>query len=236
MSMDRKGNEIFLPRHISKGFTLVEVILSLFIFSIIASGTIAATRVGLNAGTQMEEIGGQLRQLQTMRALLKEDLAQIVPRLTRDEFGAPLIAPFSGGVIANNNNFDEEEGRYLLRFVRGGWDNPGYVEPRSELQFVEYVALGDQLIRRSRPFLDAAEDFDGQEIILERIMMDNLQSLDVQFVSNFTRGEPVWMESWPFNEGVNGELAPPLAIELLINSTLYGEINQRFWIGRMVVE
>ena len=141
--------------HRQSGFTLVEVIISLFIFSLIATSALYATRVGLSAGEQVERADSRLAQMQRARLIIREDLLQALARPVRDEFGTPATAPMLGGTRAREGTFNDEE-RLLLRFVRGGWENPDYVDPRPEVQFVTYLVRGTELIRRTGPFLDAA--------------------------------------------------------------------------------
>jgi len=181
----------------SSGFTLLEVILSLFIFSLIVSGVIASLRIGLLSSEQLRERDQNLQNYQVLRALLKDDLNQMVPRITRDEFGTPELSPFAGGDFANNRNFDSDE-RILLRFVRGAWRNPAYREPRSELQFVEYLYKGDQLIRRARFFLDEAPEPQSTGTRIERVIMKDVSSLEIKFLNEFVNGESQWVESWPY--------------------------------------
>ncbi|MEL7018403.1 MAG: prepilin-type N-terminal cleavage/methylation domain-containing protein, partial [Pseudomonadota bacterium] len=89
------------PKQKACGFTLVEVLISLLIFSLIATSTIYTLRIGVTAREQLAQSDARLREFQALRLLLKDDLAQLLPRGTRDEFGNPLSRGFQGGQTAN---------------------------------------------------------------------------------------------------------------------------------------
>lgn len=215
------------------GFTLLEVILSLFIFSLIATSTLFALRIGLSAGDQLERSDRELRQLQITRLLIKEDLAQLLARPVRDEFGNQNPAAFVGGTIANNSNFNDEI-RYLMRFTRGGWSNPDFEDPRPSVQYIEYLIRDDQLIRRARPFLDNARE----QPFIERLLLDDVETVDLDFLTSYARGDPQWIETWPIPNVTNPTISEgaaalnvPRVVRLTMQSRRYGELSQLFWVG-----
>ena len=138
-------------RLIQRGFTLTEVLIALFIFSLIAAGSIYALRLGIEAADQFELGDARVRQLQHARILIKEDLAQLAQRRTRNEFGLATPGSFFGGRLIGQRP-QRGEGDILFALVRYGWRNPDYAAPRPSLQYVEYVQIEDRLVRRTRPF------------------------------------------------------------------------------------
>lgn len=214
------------------GFTLVEVLIALFIFSLIAASTVYTLRLGLNARDQLTASDQLLQRMQGARLLLKDDLTQLLPRGTRDEFGNPLSRGFQGGEAANIRNFDDEA-RVLLRFVRNGWTNPDYADPRPSIQRVEYIARGDSLIRRIRPFPDEASD----QPVTERVMLSGLADINIEFLINVDNGNLQWTSSWPVGENLsvltNEPVVPPNAIKISFIHPRFGELSQNFWIGQI---
>jgi len=222
------------------GFTLVEVLIALFIFALIAASTVYTLRLGLTAKDQLTRSDEGLRQMQGMRLLIKDDLAQLLPRSVRDEFGNKVSNGFQGGATANTRNF-EDETEILLHFVRNGWTNPDFNDPRASIQRVEYILRGDRLIRRIYPFPDEARD----QASTERVMLAGLVDVEVEFLTGFDRGEAQWIDRWPVNEILStpifegeGEAgletpSPPLAINMRFAHPRYGVLSQLFWIGRL---
>ncbi len=130
-----------------KGFTLVEMLVALFIFALIGVAGVAVIRF---TSTNQEVVRGRsehLAQIQRTRAMLKADLAQAAPRRTRSVDGASAASTFTGG--------QPNAGGPFLILVRRGRANP-QGEPRSSLQYVEYRLNGGRLERRMRAAPDGA--------------------------------------------------------------------------------
>lgn len=129
------------------GFTLVELLVALSIFALLAGGGVILMRQTLDgheiASQRLERIG----ELQRARALLQADLSQIARRRTRGADGVEATDAFLGSQTGVNEP--------LLAFVRRGWENVDGAA-RSSLQYVEYRVVGGRLERRYRPMLDGA--------------------------------------------------------------------------------
>lgn len=132
-----------LVPHEAQGFTLVELVVALAIFGLLAAA--GTSLLGSGVSTQasvaaaLDHVAGERR----ISALLQVDLQQAVARPTRDANGRTEPA-FSG----------PGSGR-LLFYVRSGWSNATGAA-RSDLQRVELRLEGDRLIRSARPMLDGA--------------------------------------------------------------------------------
>lgn len=127
------------------GFTLVEMLVALFIFGLLAAAGVTVMSFAIDAQAQVRGHMDRTAEFQRMRAILKADLAQAAPRRTRDLDGQPSIASFTGGGA----------GGALLTLTRRGWEN-GDGRPRASVQFVEYRIVDDRLERATRPALDGA--------------------------------------------------------------------------------
>ena len=125
------------------GFTLVEVVVALFIFALLAAAGVSllsfTVRAQSASARALEGVSGERR----LSALLTTDLGQAVPRVSRDEAGRPRPA------------FQANQGRLLVAFVRGG-SKPQHVEIRLEK---------GELVRVATPFVDGAPA--GPPLILE---------------------------------------------------------------------
>ena len=128
------------------GFTLVEMLIALAIFAMIAGGALMLLRFTVDAEIASRDKTQQIAAMRRFLSVWNADLAQAVPRPARDAAGvmhnaleAPTGAP--DGVI--------------LRLTRGGWSNFDGA-PRPSLQRVEYRWQGGKLARAGYPFLDGA--------------------------------------------------------------------------------
>lgn len=134
------------PRQRDGGFTLIEMMISLLIFGLLAAAGVALLSFSVRAqgatGTRLDDISA----LNRLSAALSADLAQAVPRTTRTETG-DLLPAFTGeagsGAVP------------MLRLVRGGWSNLDG-SARAGEQKVEYRLDSGVLQRIAYPMLDGA--------------------------------------------------------------------------------
>ena len=184
----------------SPGFTLVEMLVALFIFAIISAAGVSIVTYGIDAKAATREATNRLRDVQIARALLKADLAQPVQRPVRDAYG---ITRQGDGT--------------LMSFVRGGWANPGQVEARSTLQFVQYAVVDGKFIRRSRLRLDATVNTPDDE----RVLLSGVSNVEVRFYSG---GQ--WADR--HGTGRKGEASLPDAVALDMDVAGFGHLTQLF--------
>jgi general secretion pathway protein J len=126
------------------GFTLIEVMIALMIFGMIAAAGVALLAFSVRAqgasGAALDDIGA----INRLSSILTADLAQAVDRPTRDQNGVRLPT-FTGG-----------SGQVpMLRLVRAGWSNIDQ-SPRATLQKVEYQLTAGGIERVGYPALDGA--------------------------------------------------------------------------------
>lgn len=128
------------------GFTLVEVLVALAVFALIAAAGALVLARTIDTRFIVHEHAERIAELQRMRALLKADLAQAAPRRTRAPTGRPLPRALMGQTVP---------GDPVLTLVRAGWSNPDGAA-RPGLQRVEYRVVEDRLERRASTYLDGA--------------------------------------------------------------------------------
>ncbi len=151
------------------GFTLVEMLIAVFIFSLISIGSMTALSSTLQGKTQINAHMDDIAKMESARALMKSDFANIILRHNRDAYGSPQDYLLSGG-------YDN-----LISFTRTGRVNPGGLERRGDLQRVVYILEDGQLIRRSLTQANPVP----QTPSVDRVMMDGIASAKL----NFTLGE-----------------------------------------------
>jgi general secretion pathway protein J len=160
------------------GFTLVEVLIALFIFAIISAGTMSALTASLRGKTQMDDRISHMQNIETMRAVMKADMANIILRPARDVLGGQELYVLSGGITD------------LMSFTRAGRSNPGGLEPRGDLQRVTYLFEQGQLIRRHLAHENPASNTSK----FDRIMLSGLKALTVKFVSEDIEDTQIFIE------------------------------------------
>jgi general secretion pathway protein J len=189
------------------GFTLVELLVSLFIFGMLSAAGVALLSFSVRAQEAAEARLGDLAGFRRAGALLAGDLAQAAPRLARDRSGNPRPA-FEGG--------SGESGGVALAFVRRGWENLDDA-PRASLQRVEYSFVEGRLERRIYPRLDGAEPMPATQVVV------GVRRLRFRYRDR----DGAWRERWdPSNPA---EL--PRAVELVMDAAGSGTTRQLFQTG-----
>lgn len=123
------------------GFTLVEMLLALAIFALLAGGGVAILRASVNTQAAVKGRLSELGMMGRANALLSSDLAQAVDRPTRAPTGQrPAFEGDSAG----------------MAFVRAGWANFDDT-PRSSLQRISWRAGARQLTRTTYQSPDGDE-------------------------------------------------------------------------------
>lgn len=178
-----------MTRAREQGFTLVEVMVALLIFGMIASAGVALLSFSVRAQGAATVALDDLGAVNRLSSILTADLAQARDRPTRD-MGGTLLPAFVGGA----------GGTPLLRFVRGGWANLD-AAPRSTLQKVEYRLTTGGLERIGYPALDGAAP------LPPALLLDRVQQVTLRF-----RYAGAWSDRW---EG-NPLSALPQAVEMQV--------------------
>jgi len=158
------------------GFTLVEMMVALFIFAMLSVAGVIMLRSAVDSDEITAENLGQMAEMQRFVSLLEADLSQALPRTARDERGdrMPAFASETGGPEAA-----------FLRFTRGGQSNVNG-EARSNLERVEY-RLADGRLERWRYQMT-----DGGAIDQPATLISNIDSLALRFRDK--RGQ--WSDRW----------------------------------------
>ena len=189
----------------SKGFTLIEVIIAMSIFAILAILSYSGLHSVIMSKTSTEASLERLQELQMTMLTINNDLQQISKRDAHDALGGSL------------QKLSTQSSEYLIEFTRGGWRNPANLQ-RSSLQRVAYQLKDDALIRIYWPHVDRADD--DQRV--ERTLIHNIESLEILFLN----ADKEWKEDWPSATALTSadpaEL--PAAIDVRLKMNDWGEI------------
>ncbi len=195
----------------SRGFTLVEMLVAMAVFSLLAAAASGLLGVSLRNAETFARADGATRELQIARTIMRADFSQIARRPVRDAYGAPLPTVFAGGPAPAD--------KPILTFVRHGWDNPGGIDGRASLQYVEYAVVDGALVRASRPYLDPTPDTP----VTTATLLSDVGRAGVSFLS---RGQ--WSDRWI---ATSVQAALPEAIALDVTLRADSQIRQAFLVG-----
>ncbi|RLJ16129.1 type II secretion system protein GspJ [bacterium endosymbiont of Escarpia laminata] len=192
------------------GFTLLELLIAISIFSIISLIAYRGLKVVLDTEAQVEAHIDRLSGLQIALTLMRRDIEQARVRPIRDEYGDPLPAMQAGG-----------DGGTALVFTRGGRPNPLNLQ-RSNLQRIAYLLEDKKLFRLTWLTLDRAH---GTEPRRTKVL-DGISNIEVRFFDHKMKAHPSWPVSGELEEKTNAPL--PLAIEITLELEDWGKIQRLF--------
>ena len=197
-----------------KGMTLVEALVALGVFGAVAVASITILSITLNGRAQIDESAARIGDLETMRTLLKEDLAQMIDRPVRRERGGILEPGFLGAPLGQS----EEGKKILLRFTRLGNTNPRADYARSNLLRVTWMASEQGIIRETQYYPDAVEQTPKQR----QIFLQGATDISISFF-----GDRRWRQQFSSTQSSDW----PEAIRLTLTHPHYGVLEQDFLIS-----
>jgi len=191
--------------HKTVGFTLIEVIIAMSIFSILAILSYSGLHSVIMSKTNTEASLERLQELQMTMLTLSSDLQQLSNREAHDALGGTL------------HPLSTQSSEFIIEFTHSGWRNPANLK-RSSLQRVAYLLKDDALIRIYWPHIDRADD----ELRVERTLISNIESFELKFLN----ANQEWKEDWPSAEALTtaAPIVLPGAIEIRLKMHDWGEI------------
>lgn len=141
-----------MRKGLNQGFTLLEILIALTVFAILATITSTALYHIFHTRSRVNLQADRLNELQMAVSLLSRDTQQVVYRPIRST-EMRLQPAFTGQ-------------KNSMEMTRAGYTNPGALEKRSSLERVALLCEGDQLLRRSWPVLDSPHPEKFQQTVL----------------------------------------------------------------------
>ena len=159
----------------NRGFTLLEMVVAVAIFAIMAAIAYTGLNHTIRVGNQVSESNQRLSELQFALSYFSSDWLQVSPRKVRNQYGDEE----NNIIIADNS----------VSFTRSGWANL-LQRKRSNLQRVQYLLIDNKLVRRHWLSLDQGI---GEEP-LESVLLHNVNALEVQLVDASEKAIDAWPE------------------------------------------
>ena len=188
-----------------RGFTLVELLVALFITAVMFAFGYRALDQAFKSRREVDEQSARLIAVQQAIRTLEQDVELLAPRPVRNLIGdgylpavsAPqnntigsLGTTLSSGISSGFGNSSSLSGSStpLFTFTRGGWTNPAGIQ-RSELQRVSYSLENGALVRQYYPVLDATEAVQP----IKRTLVDHVKNFSLRFMDAGHN----WQNGWP---------------------------------------
>lgn len=196
-----------------KGFTLLELLIALAVFAIMATMAYTGLDNVLLTHALVREKSEQLAKMQLAFALMQRDIGQIVNRPIHIQYSKPQAAVLGGRF-----------GEYLIQLTRTGRPNPNENKPRSRLQRIAYVLEDEKLYRISWSAVDRLDDSSAYK----RQLLEGVKQVEFNFVDKDNEVQT----SWPVNTfAPNASLSPPRAIGVELETKAFGKIQRWFRVG-----
>lgn len=186
------------------GFTLLEVMLALLIFAIIAMITTLVLHSVMNARKSSEHYANRLAKLQVAVTLIEQDFSQIINR--------PIVLSGDIRQAAVLGNVQQ------IEFTRTAYPNPFAKIKQSNLQRVRYQFKNQQLFRQTWARLDRLNN------------QTNTNTLLLNGVSNFSlkylTQQNTFVNYWPLKQYTSSKAdALPKAIQIQFDLKNWGSFN-----------
>jgi general secretion pathway protein J len=195
----------------ARGFTLVEVLVAIFIFAIVSAIAMGGYNELVKQSDIVDAGAARTRAVQSTMQRMNLDFTSLEPRPVRQPLGDGLVPALRA---------DEKSGAAeLVEFTHSGWSNPAGV-PRSTLQRVAYRIEDNKLIREYWLALDRTMTSEPESAEL----LDGVKSLKFRFMDP----NRTWHDQWP-PLGYSPAEAPwvrPIAVEITLELEDWGELKR----------
>lgn len=186
------------------GFTLLEVLIALFIFTIVSIIMVSGLRTVLNSQSVTEKQANHLSELQMALLLVSRDFEQAINRPITNAKGA-----IDSALIGTPRN---------VAFTHAGLANPLGQLQRSTLQRTQYELDKQNFIRETWPVLDQVPKTPSSQ----RILLDYVTDVRFEYLDYQGR----FQNNWPPPESTQANL--PRAIRISLTLQNWGKISQLY--------
>ncbi len=190
-----------------QGFTLLELLVALAIFALIATAIYNSLAMMITTSTRLDEAGKSLREVQNTMRIMGRDLTQVIDRPVRGSYGdelPPLRWP----------GLDDQ-----LEMTSAGRSNP-LRQSRCSLQRVAFRVKDGQLERLLWPVLDQAQ---ASKPFVQPLL-SGVSSLEVSFQS----GQEQLFPDWPPANPPPNKPHLPRAVRVIMEVKGWGRLERIF--------
>jgi general secretion pathway protein J len=192
----------YLSIKCERGFTLLELLIALAIFSLVAVIAYRSLLSVVQVSERVEQMTQQLTQLQLTFQKLQQDVMQLRYRPIRNEYGDNIAA-----IQGTAQQFE---------LTRAGWRN-SLQQQRSQLQRVNYVLEGRTLWRSYWQVLDRTRDSQP----LRTALLTDVTHFKLRFLDEHLE----WHEEWQSSESKTEKTLQLKAVEVTLTVSHWGELT-----------
>lgn len=198
------------------GFTLLEILIALTVFAILATVTSGAMYHAFDTRNRVNDQANRLTQLQLTVSMIENDAKQVIDRPIRGN-EMRLFPIFYG-----NNKYAE--------FTRDGLTNPFGQDRRSSLKRIAFVCENNKFFRRSWSVLDPVDHNQFES----KLLLDNLDECQLRYLNHGLEVLSEWREH---AVSQNQKKEPfPQAIQLNLTLKDWGKASFLFLIPEAVYD
>ncbi|WP_133127305.1 GspJ family T2SS minor pseudopilin variant LspJ [Legionella nagasakiensis] len=190
------------------GYTLIEIMVALAVFAILAVLTSVAMYHAFNTRARVSFHADRLNELQLAVIMMTRDAEQAVNRPVREK-EMHLIPSFVGQP-------------YYFEFTRAGLVNPNGLEDRSTLKRIAFICHNQQLIRRSWSTLDEPKRKQYQD----KILLNHLEACSFAYLTHNRQILSEWHEHVVMQNQIKDPM--PIGIQLTLKLNNWGEMSLLF--------
>lgn len=196
-----------------RGLTLLEVLVAMAVFTVVATIGYGGLQQTIAAKRQLTDNSDQFAELQRSMLRLERDLTSLMPRPARDHLGDSQPAFYSRGT----------GNAIRVQFTHGGRQNSAEL-PQSNLQRVSYYWTEDGIIRQYWQRLDTIAGTQPRE----QPLFSGVSALSWSFLDRHNQ----WHDQWPpLNQTTNTSRLLPRAVRVALRSPTFGDIQRTFITG-----
>lgn len=195
-----------------RGFTLLELLVALFIAAVMFAMGYGAITQALTSRDSLKEQQAHLLELQTAVRVLEQDFMQLAPRPVRQAIGDEPAQPALLGAVPGTQP--------IVALTRGGWANPAGL-PRPGLQRVAYFLENGTLRREYWNVLDPTL----ASTTTKRDLMTHVKAVTLRYLDQAHQ----WQEQWPPGTAAIRTQEwtlrqRPLAVEITLDTEGWGKV------------
>jgi len=188
-----------------KGFTLLEIMIALFIFSIVSVMLTGALHHIIQTHGRVTARAETLEELQHALLLFSRDIEQTTHR--------PIVTANNSieGFVGNDKQ---------VRFVHANYNNPTGEFKKANLQRSQYTFNKDKFMRTVWSMLDQTPLSKSED----QVLLENVTQIKLAYLDNQNH----WQNRWPLSS--NAKQTLPKAVRIILKLKDWGTLSQIYQI------